>query len=205
MQCARCAKWRRVDPRSVEALRSNNFFDVLPTDLDWEDWLSGAGQRLARAQSLTTDKVDEDKGGVEHLQANAKSLVAPSTPEELLRGPTPRTPETPGGFGERTPEISDQDGLGERAPSDWELASEDEHASGATNFRVEFDDALRGLQGAGPLNTADREHMREAEKCEDAGRGQRIGGAMAASEQDVSLLAARRTRELAEAVRVFLI
>ena len=84
MQCARCGKWRRVDPGSVEALRSNNFFDVLPTDLDWEAWLNGAGQRLARAQSLVTDKVDEDKGGVEHLQANAKSLVAPSTPEELL-------------------------------------------------------------------------------------------------------------------------
>mgnify|MGYP003313610141 FL=1 len=65
MQCARCAKWRRVDPGSVEALRSNNFFDVLPTDLDWEAWLSGAGQRLARAQSFVTDKVDEDTVGVE--------------------------------------------------------------------------------------------------------------------------------------------
>ena len=164
MQCARCGKWRRVDPGSVEALRSSNFFDVLPTDLDWEEWLSGAGRRLARAQSLTTDKVDEDTGGVQHLQANAKSLVAPSTPDELLRGPAPRTPGTPEDFGERTPEISDQDELGERAPSDWEVASEDEHARGATNFREEFDDALRCLQGAGPLNAADREHMRQAEK-----------------------------------------
>ena len=101
-------------------MRSNNSFDFLPTDLDWEAWLSGAGQRLARAQSLVTDKVYEDKGGVEHLQANAKSLVlvAPSTPEELLNGPAPRTPGTPEDFGERTPEISDQDELGERAPSD---------------------------------------------------------------------------------------
>ena len=50
MQCSCCAKWRRVDPGSVEALRSNNFFDVLPTDLDWEARLSGAGQRFGRLQ-----------------------------------------------------------------------------------------------------------------------------------------------------------
>ena len=81
MQCARCAKWRRVDPGSVEALRSNKFFEVLPTDLDWEAWLSGARQRFGRLQLpiddtcvVAADKVDEDKAGVEDLRTKAKSL-----------------------------------------------------------------------------------------------------------------------------------
>ena len=53
------------------------------------------------------------------------------------------------------------------------------------------------------MNASDREAMREAENYEDAGRGQRIGGAMVACEEDVNLLVERRTREMAEAVRIF--
>ena len=68
MKCDRCGKHRCVAEACLPVLRGFDFFEPAVTDLDWESWLRGAGDRYSaveRAQGFVGVEKDRD-GAVAH-------------------------------------------------------------------------------------------------------------------------------------------